>query len=805
MKRIFVLIILGFIANLMSKAHDFKENGIYYNIVNEETRMVAVTAKNAHKSYQWASYVPLLRLAVLPVYYIREQTSTKSYKGQVVIPEIVVHRNKTYTVVAIESKAFFDNDKVTSVTIPKYVTQIGDNAFDGCENLVEVNYNAENCSKVNDVFKNCKNLKLLNIGEGVKNIPNNAFQDCKGLTIISIPQSVTQIGDNAFGGCGNLTEVNFNAENCTIMGSSKKQVFSGCVNLKTLNIGNNVKEIPSYAFSNCASLKSVTLPASLIKIGESAFRNCSSLTSISIPNSVVSLGDYSFAECINLKDIIIGCSVKDINNKVFNGCNGIKTISYNVERGSRDSNTDIDVVKVDVEGISTAWVVVDDYVEMVVLDANMGADISSFPENTVLSGNVRNGSLYITDYFDNECYKVSTNGLQEVVISMDIPLKYGDGRIYKAGEGGVFKIEPFDIVGKRVLLPEHNSSGVCYVEYDKANDDFAQGLKKIINENRLYLLYTCATICTYNDDEQSEFKLYQTDWELFSLLEKTEYGFRSCGYCIWEDGKLDDEFVLGYVDYHDYDLIRWIPSLNGLVYDIYSERAEVHSVERACVLDVVSQSDYINYDVIGKVKDIDGKIKFTQDGRLITSKKDIVIRDKYGWLLWVKWYNEELSSMEYNECYDLECWRYDMRGNVIEHNFGSCCIDVGSAPICKYDNNGNIVEEIVDNSGTSVFVIDTITYKYMSFDERGNWTKRGCINSGIYEDDDIGKTTWHKFTYEETCERIYDEKGNWVKMTIKRRATDNNKDNYYNKEDNVISPKEETRTRTIKYYEDTYD
>lgn len=42
-------------------------------------------------------------------------------------------------------------------------------------------------------------------------------------------------------------------------------------------------------------------------------------------------------------------------------------------------------------------------------------------------------------------------------------------------------------------------------------------------------------------------------------------------------------------------------------------------------------------------------------------------------------------------------------------------------------------------------------------------------------------------------------------MTITRRATDNNKDNYYNKEDDVINPKEETRSRTIKYYEDTYD
>ena len=31
-------------------------------------------------------------------------------------------------------------------------------------------------------------------------------------------------------------------------------VFKGCTNLATLNIGNNVKVIPSYAFYNCISL-----------------------------------------------------------------------------------------------------------------------------------------------------------------------------------------------------------------------------------------------------------------------------------------------------------------------------------------------------------------------------------------------------------------------------------------------------------------------------------------------------------------------------------------------------------------------
>ncbi len=45
-------------------------------------------------------------------------------------------------------------------------------------------------------------------------------------------------------------------------------VFKGCINIATLNIGNNVKVIPSYAFYNCISLTGgVTIPNAIASIG----------------------------------------------------------------------------------------------------------------------------------------------------------------------------------------------------------------------------------------------------------------------------------------------------------------------------------------------------------------------------------------------------------------------------------------------------------------------------------------------------------------------------------------------------------
>lgn len=481
-------------------------------------------------------------------------------------------------------------------------------------------------------------------------------------------------------------------------------------------------------------------------------------------------------------------------------------------------SADTAMIKIDSASISTAWVVIDDYVSAEVLPTIMAADsdISGFSANTILQGEVRRGHLYVLDCYGNECYKVGLKGLKEIILTKDIPLSYGDGKAYKSGYDEMIKIEPLDISGKRILVPNENDWGGV-IEIEKANDEFSKGIKKIIRENQLYLLYTYNR-CDYNSEDYGN--AYKTDWELYSLLEKTEYGFRSCPYCIWGDGVIDDKFIIGFVE-DEFDRIRWVPEFNGLCFDIIDISEKMHIIEnRKCITDAVSQSDYGNYDVKGPVKEIimndcvTSKIHFSKEGRLIPTKNDIIIRDKYGWLLETKIYNTEISS-EYVSCYEIETWEYDISGNIASHQNGTNCADyIPSGIVYKYDADRNIKTEIVPiEGGTSCTTegTDTITYKYISFDKYGNWTKRECRNKGKLYDDcneygestDEGKTTWHDFIYEETCERVYDDYGNWVKMTIKRKATDNKKDNYYKPQapDDWRSPKVETRTRTITYYQ----
>ncbi len=299
-----------------------------------------------------------------------------------------------YNAANCSSTSFSGNSNITTITIGEDVETISNGAFSACTGLTTVNFNATNCttmgSSSNPVFYNCTSLATINISEGVTNIPSYAFYQCSALTrvnysgtitqwcgitfgapgplydahnlyinnslvtdlvipdivteindyafrgatcltSVTIPESITNIGTAAFSSCSELTTVNFNAINCTTMGSAGVSVFSSCTSLSTLNIGDNVKNIPANAFKNCSGLETITIGNSIESIGDYAFYNCSGLTGITIPDSVTNIGSYAFSGCTGISEITIPNSVTSIGDKTFDGCTGLNTVNFNAE------------------------------------------------------------------------------------------------------------------------------------------------------------------------------------------------------------------------------------------------------------------------------------------------------------------------------------------------------------------------------------------------------------------------------------------------------------------------------------------
>ncbi|MBQ8763555.1 MAG: leucine-rich repeat domain-containing protein [Clostridia bacterium] len=189
---------------------------------------------------------------------------------------------------------------IKKITIENGITEIGDAAFAGCENVVSVNIPSSVHSIGNSAFYGCNALKSITLPDGIEQIESETFFACISLENINIPSSVTQLGDSA---------------------------FRLCTSLKGINIPSSIKEIPDHAFYGCSSLKEIQLHNGIKEIGEYAFSGCSSLDSFKFPAALTKLRDGTFSDCTSLEEITVPSTVLEIGTSVFNGCTALDSIT----------------------------------------------------------------------------------------------------------------------------------------------------------------------------------------------------------------------------------------------------------------------------------------------------------------------------------------------------------------------------------------------------------------------------------------------------------------------------------------------
>ena len=245
-------------------------------------------------------------------------------------------------VTSISYMAFYKCTALTSITIPASVTSIGKEAFINCIGLESISVAAGNtiydsrngCNALietasNTLMLGCKNTVIPNT---VTSIGDNAFDGCEELKEITIPASVTSIGNYAFYGCSALESISvadgntkYDSRNgCNaLIETASNTLMLGCMNTV---IPNSVTSIGGKAFAYCDALTSITIPSSVTTIGDCAFQGCWGLTSIEIPASVTSIGYAAFITCIYLTSINIPASVTSIGDCAFANCTGLTTV-----------------------------------------------------------------------------------------------------------------------------------------------------------------------------------------------------------------------------------------------------------------------------------------------------------------------------------------------------------------------------------------------------------------------------------------------------------------------------------------------
>ncbi|MDR1225996.1 MAG: leucine-rich repeat protein [Prevotellaceae bacterium] len=214
MKNIFTLTFAALCLLLAPKtahAYDFTVDGIFYSITGDEPATVSVTFDGA----EW-------------------NTVDDEYSGDVVIPEVVEHDNKSYTVTAIGDNAMSGCTGVTSVALPATITSLDDRCFVST------------------------GITEITIPEAVEHIGECAFQFCVSLRTVAIPDAVTTVGDAAFYGCTGLETVTIGTGISSL--EDQNGTFNGCTKLSLIICNAATPPTPgTYCFNGIYYLSDIYL------------------------------------------------------------------------------------------------------------------------------------------------------------------------------------------------------------------------------------------------------------------------------------------------------------------------------------------------------------------------------------------------------------------------------------------------------------------------------------------------------------------------------------------------------------------
>jgi len=159
------------------------------------------------------------------------------------------------------------------------VNYLGDNMFNGCENLEEEYFN-RNVEKISEsAFSNCPKLKNIKTDVDCKIIKE--FAEKNGYTYI-VNSSNSEVTST-------VTDYNviykIDGDCATVIGTSSKKLKKATIK-DSVTINHNkykVTKIAKKAFKNCKKLRKITINSNgITKIGKGAFKNCKQLKSITV-------------------------------------------------------------------------------------------------------------------------------------------------------------------------------------------------------------------------------------------------------------------------------------------------------------------------------------------------------------------------------------------------------------------------------------------------------------------------------------------------------------------------------------------
>ena len=198
---------------------------------------------------------------------------------------------------------------LSSVIIPDSVKEIGNHAFEQCENLTDVTIGRDIETIGEFCFYKCTNLTNVFVDGTIKRIEESAFRDCQNLTHIDVKEGLVYIGDYAFYN-DSITEDFTLPSTVKYIGDS---AFAGNY-LAVVTLPEGLEHLGKAAFA-LSGVKEFYNRSSLDTLPREALRH-SQIETLILGN-ISHIGLACFIECPNLTKFTIGENIRSIDPEAF--------------------------------------------------------------------------------------------------------------------------------------------------------------------------------------------------------------------------------------------------------------------------------------------------------------------------------------------------------------------------------------------------------------------------------------------------------------------------------------------------------
>lgn len=219
-----------------------------------------------------------------------------------------------------------------SLNIPESVSQIGGNIILNCSNFEEFQgayASADGRALIKDNVLYAfapAGMTSYDIPENIVEIGDNAFNGADDLTTVRIPMSVESIGGNAFSDCRKLKSFvgKFASDGGRALIDGELFIAVASADLESYTVPKGIVEIFEGAFSGCETLVDVSLPEGLEIIDDHAFEGFCG-TGIKLPSTLYYIGLQAFA-FTELESLTLPESLTSIDRKAFEANRQLKTL-----------------------------------------------------------------------------------------------------------------------------------------------------------------------------------------------------------------------------------------------------------------------------------------------------------------------------------------------------------------------------------------------------------------------------------------------------------------------------------------------